>query len=91
MQPRDSSPITGRWGAGEVECLNGLVPLVKRELRRIVHHLTRKKGQGQTRQATALVSEEALPVHQNTVNRDLNIAGVWPKHELTLGKSAHAA
>src|ERR1017187_3617010 len=43
MGSPDSSPITGlllRWGAGEEECLNELVPLVERELRRIAHHLT---------------------------------------------------
>jgi len=93
MQLRDSSPITGlllRWGAGEEECLNELVPLVKRELCRIAHHLRRKERQGHTLETNALVNEEALPVHPNTVNHDLNITEVWLTHELTLGKSAHA-
>ena len=93
MQPRDSSPITGlllRCGAGEEECLNELVPLVRWELRRIAHHLTRKERQGRTLQTAALINEEALPAHPNTIDPDLNMAGVCQKHELTLGKSAHA-
>ena len=46
MDSPDSSPITGlllRWGAGEKECLNELVPLVDKELRRIAHYLMRKE------------------------------------------------
>jgi RNA polymerase sigma factor (TIGR02999 family) len=60
MGSPDSLPITGlllRWGAGEEECLNELVPLVERELRRIAHHLMRKERQGHTLQTTALVNE----------------------------------
>ena len=60
MQSRDSSPITGlllRWGAGEKECLNELVPLVDKELRRIAHYLMRKEREGHTLQTTALVNE----------------------------------
>jgi hypothetical protein len=33
---------------------------------------------------------EALNVHPNTVIRDWGLARVWPKHELTRGKFAHA-
>jgi RNA polymerase sigma factor (TIGR02999 family) len=60
MDPPDSSPITGlllRWGAGEKECLDALVPLVDKELRRIAHYLMRKERQGHTLQTTALVNE----------------------------------
>src|ERR1035438_9978068 len=45
MGSPDSLPITGlllRWGAGEEECLNELVPLVDRKSTRIAHHLMRK-------------------------------------------------
>lgn len=57
------SPITGlllRWGAGEEECLNELVPLVERELRRIAHRLMRQERRGHTLQTTALVNEAYL-------------------------------
>ena len=63
MDSPDSPPITGlllRWGAGEKECLNELVPLVERELRRIAHRLMRKERQGHTLQTTALVNEAYL-------------------------------
>src|ERR1035438_9555968 len=60
MDSPDSSPITGlllRWGAGEKDCLDALVPLVDKELRRIAHYLMRKERQGHTLQTTALVNE----------------------------------
>jgi RNA polymerase sigma-70 factor (ECF subfamily) len=72
MGSPDSSPITGlllRWGAGEEECLNELVPLVERELRRIAHHLMRKERQGHTLQTTALVNEAYMKlVDQSRAN-----------------------
>lgn len=60
MDSPDSSPITDlllRWGAGDKDCLDALVPLVDKELRRIAHHLMRKERQGHTLQTTALVNE----------------------------------
>ena len=49
MDSPDSSPITGlllRWGAGDKDCLDALVPLVEKELRRIAHYLMRKGAAG---------------------------------------------
>jgi DNA-directed RNA polymerase specialized sigma24 family protein len=63
MNLRDPSPVTVlllRWGAGEEDCLNELVPLVEHELRRIAHCLMRKERQGHTPQTTALVNEAYL-------------------------------
>jgi len=63
MNAQDPSPVTGlllRWGAGEEDCLNELLPLVEHELRRIAHYLMRKERQGHTLQTTALVNEAYL-------------------------------
>jgi hypothetical protein len=60
MNPEDPSPVTAlllRWGAGEEDCLNELIPLVEQELRRVAHYLMRKERQGHTFQTTALVNE----------------------------------
>ena len=60
MNSPDSSPVTGlllRWGAGDEDCLDQLLPLVEGELRRIAHFLMRKERQGHTLQTTALVNE----------------------------------
>jgi hypothetical protein len=49
MGSPDSAPITGlllRWGTGEEGCLDELLPLVERELRRIAHFPIRKERQG---------------------------------------------
>jgi len=72
MHPPDSALITGlllRWGAGEQECLDQLVPLVEPELRRIAHSLMRIERQGHTLQTTALVNEAYLKlVDQSRAN-----------------------
>ena len=63
METRGSEPITElllRWRAGDQECLNRLVPLVERELRRIAHHYMQKERPGHTLQTTALVNEAYL-------------------------------
>jgi RNA polymerase sigma factor (TIGR02999 family) len=57
MYSSDSVPVTALllgWGAGESECLDGLVVP---GLRRIAHHLMRGERQGHTLQTTALVNE----------------------------------
>ena len=72
MQSRDSSPITGlllRWGAGEKECLNELVPLVDKELRRIAHYLMRKEREGHTLQTTALVNKAYMKLVESRAVR----------------------
>ena len=60
-----SSPeqITGllmRWGQGDEEALNTLVPLVYRDLRRMASYLLRSQHTGHTLQPTALVNEAYL-------------------------------
>ena len=58
-----ASPITGlllRWSAGEQGCLDELLPLVDRELRRIAHRHMRREREGHTLQTTALVNEAYL-------------------------------
>jgi RNA polymerase sigma factor (TIGR02999 family) len=70
-----ASPITGlllRWSAGEHGCLDELVPLVERELRRIAHRRMRKERQGHTLQTTALVNEAGLRlVDQSRANWEI--------------------
>ena len=72
MASPGSSPTTDlllRWGAGDKECLNELIPLLDGELRRIAHHLMRKERQGHTLQTTALVNEAYLKlVDQSRAN-----------------------
>ena len=53
----------------EEGCLDELLPLVQRELRRIARFPIRKERQGHTFQATALVNEAYLkPVDQSRAN-----------------------
>jgi RNA polymerase sigma factor (TIGR02999 family) len=49
-----------RWNAGEANCLNQLIPLAERELRRIAGRHMRGERQGHTLEATALVNEAYL-------------------------------
>lgn len=49
-----------RWNAGETDCLNQLIPLAERELRRIAGRHMRGERQGHTLEPTALVNEAYL-------------------------------
>jgi len=63
VEGRRSEPVTElllRWGAGNQECLNELMPLVEGELRRIAHRYMRMERRGHTLQTTALVNEAYL-------------------------------
>lgn len=63
MGPLAASPITGmllRCRAGEQGCLDELVPLLERELRRIAQGHMRKEREGHTLQTTTLVNEAYL-------------------------------
>jgi RNA polymerase sigma factor (TIGR02999 family) len=58
-----SQPVTElllRWGAGDRDCLNELIPLMEPELRRIAHRHMRRERPGHTLQTTALVNEAWL-------------------------------
>jgi RNA polymerase sigma factor (TIGR02999 family) len=72
MSSPAASPITGlllRWSAGELGCLDELLPLVEGELRRIAHRHMRKEREGHTLQTTALVNEAYLKlVDQSRAN-----------------------
>jgi len=60
LQPSESPPVTElllKWRGGDEECLNQLIPLMERELRRIAHRYMRMERDGHTLQTTALVNE----------------------------------
>jgi RNA polymerase sigma-70 factor, ECF subfamily len=67
-----AGPITElllRWNAGEMSCLNELIPLLERELHRIAHRQMRREREGHTLQTTALVNEAYLKlVDQSRAN-----------------------
>jgi RNA polymerase sigma-70 factor, ECF subfamily len=55
--------ITGlllAWSGGDRRALEGLIPLLERELHRIARHYTAAQPEGHTLQATALVNEAYL-------------------------------
>ena len=60
QNPRPVTELLRRWTAGERECLDELVPLVDRDLRRIAHQFMRGERQGHSLQTTALVNEAYL-------------------------------
>lgn len=72
MGTPQSAPVTQllvRWGRGERECLDQLLPLVHGELRRIARRYMRMESPGHTLQTTALVNEAYLRlVDQTRVN-----------------------
>ncbi len=72
MATQEFAPVTGllvRWGNGERECLNQLIPLVHTELRQIARRYMRRERTGHTLQTTALINETYLRlVDQSQVN-----------------------
>jgi RNA polymerase sigma-70 factor, ECF subfamily len=72
MGSNAAGPITQllfRWNSGEESCLNELIPLLERELRRIAHRQMRKERDGHTLQTTALINEAYLKlVDQSRAN-----------------------
>ena len=72
MGSNAAGPITQllfRWNSGEDSCLDELIPLLDRELRRIAHRQMRKERDGHTLQTTALINEAYLKlVDQSRAN-----------------------
>jgi len=60
VRPGAITELLRRWGQGERECLDRLVPLVEPELRRIAQHYFLRERSGHTLQTTALVNEAYL-------------------------------
>jgi hypothetical protein len=70
--PNSAAPITQlllRWNAGEQACLDELIPLLDRDLRRLAHRQMRRERDGHTLQTTALINEAYLKlVDQSRTN-----------------------
>ena len=61
MQPReDISQLLVKWGEGDDQALEDLMPMVYNELRRLANNYLRKEHPGHTLQPTALVNEAYL-------------------------------
>jgi RNA polymerase sigma factor (TIGR02999 family) len=68
VQASESAPVTElllKWRGGDEDCLNRLIPLVERELRRIAHHYMGLERDGHTLQTTALANEAYLRLVDN--------------------------
>jgi RNA polymerase sigma factor (TIGR02999 family) len=69
LATNESGPITElliRWGSGDEQSLNSLVPLVEAELRQIAYRQMRKERRGHALQTTALVNEAYLRLVNQT-------------------------
>lgn len=61
MQPReDISQLLVKWGEGDDQALEDLMPMVYTELKRLANNYLRKEHPGHTLQPTALVNETYL-------------------------------
>ena len=60
MPSQPISELLARWGAGDRETLEKLVPLVYKELRDIAHYHLQRERPGHTLQSAALVHEAYL-------------------------------
>src|ERR1700693_6413530 len=58
--------LLAEWAKGDQEALNGLTPLVYRELRQLAASYLRKEREGHTLQPTALVHEAYLRLVDQT-------------------------
>lgn len=58
--PSDVSQLLARWGAGDGQAREQLLPLLYEELKRIARHHLRGEAEGHTLQTTALVHEAYL-------------------------------
>jgi RNA polymerase sigma factor (TIGR02999 family) len=59
-RPTAVTGLLAQWRAGDPAALEGLIPLVYSELRRIAHSYLRGERKGHTLQSTALVNEAYL-------------------------------
>jgi RNA polymerase sigma factor (TIGR02999 family) len=61
--PLDVTQLLGKWSSGDTDALDELMPMVYSELRRIAHRHMAQERADHTMQATALVNEVYLKVH----------------------------
>jgi RNA polymerase sigma factor (TIGR02999 family) len=69
MSSQNEAPVTQllrRWTAGDRNCLDELIPMVERDLRRIAHRIMRGERQGHSLQTTALLNEAYLRLVDQT-------------------------
>src|ERR1700731_1628791 len=57
LDTNDISKLLRAWSDGDQSALNGLTPIVYKELRRLAHHYMERERPGHTLQTTALVNE----------------------------------
>lgn len=60
QEPRDVSALLRAWSQGDQSALEGLIPLVYAELRRLAHRYMKGERPGHSLQTTALVNEAYL-------------------------------
>src|SRR5437879_4146476 len=58
--PKSITQLLGEWRDGDEAALEGLMPLVYDEMRRMAHHYLRRERPGYTLQTSALVNEAYL-------------------------------
>src|SRR6266849_3521457 len=69
LQPGSVTQLLIRWGGGDRDCLNALLPVVEDELHRIALRYMRRERTDHTLQTTALINEAYLRlVDQSRVN-----------------------
>lgn len=66
VEPASVTAMLTRWGGGDRECLNELLPIVQDELHRIARRHMRREAPGHTLQTTALVNEAYLRLVDQT-------------------------
>lgn len=64
--PADITGLLLRWSEGDRDALEGLLPLVERELHQLAHHYMRGERGGHTLQTTALINETFLRLVDQT-------------------------
>src|SRR5215467_9997638 len=57
LDSNEISELLRAWSEGDQRALDGLTPIVYRELRRLAHHYMERERPGHTLQTTALVNE----------------------------------
>ena len=64
--PADITGLLLRWSDGDHDALEGLLPLVERELHQLAHYYMRRERGGHTLQTTALINETFLRLVDQT-------------------------
>jgi RNA polymerase sigma-70 factor (ECF subfamily) len=74
QQPEGISQLLVKWSSGDETALDGLIPLVYDELRRLANNYLRRERPGHTLQPTALVNEAYLKLVDQKTTRWQNRA-----------------